>query len=35
MINTNPLAAVGFLTYASANGMIMWLDEKGRSLKEI
>lgn len=32
---TSPSAAAGFLTYASANGMIMWLDEYGRTLKEI
>src|SRR5699024_1234432 len=32
---TSPSAAAGFLTYASANGMTMWLDEKGRNLKEI
>lgn len=32
---TSPSAAAGFLTYASANGMIMWMDEKGRNLKEI
>src|SRR5690625_2994307 len=32
---TSPSAAAGFLTYASAKGMTMWLDEKGRNLKEI
>lgn len=32
---TSPSAAAGFLTYASANEMIMWMDEKGRNLKEI
>lgn len=32
---TSPSAAAGFVTYASANGMIMWLDKKGRTLKEI
>lgn len=31
---TSPSAAAGFVTYASANGMIMWLDKKGRNLKE-
>lgn len=32
---TSPSAAAGFVTYASANGIIMWLDEKGRTLREI
>ena len=32
---TSPSAAAGFVTYSSANGMIMWLDEKGITLKEI
>lgn len=32
---TSPSAAAGFVTYASANGIIMWLDEKGKTLKEI
>lgn len=32
---TSPSAAAGFVTYASVNGMIMWLDKKGRTLKEI
>lgn len=31
----SPSAAAGFVTYASANGIIMWLDEKGRTLREI
>ncbi len=32
---TSPSAAAGFVTYASANGMIMWLDAEGKTLKEI
>lgn len=32
---TSPSAAAGFATYASANGIIMWLDQYGRTLKEI
>lgn len=32
---TSPSAAAGFVTYASANGIIMWLDAEGRTLKEI
>ena len=35
MINTSPSAAAGFLTFASTNGMIIWLDQNGRNLKEI
>lgn len=32
---TSPSAAAGFVTYASANGLIMWIAEDGRTLKEI
>ena len=32
---SSPSAAAGFVTYASANGMIMWLTEDGKPLKEV
>ena len=32
---TSPSAAAGFVTYASTNGMIIWQDKKGRTLKDI
>lgn len=32
---TSPSAAAGFVSFASANGIIMWSNEEGRTLKEI
>ena len=32
---SSPSAAAGFVTYASANGLIMWHTEAGRTLKEL
>lgn len=32
---SSPSAAAGFVTYASANGLIMWHTEDGRTLKEL
>lgn len=32
---TSPSAAAGFVTYASANGLIMWIADDGRTLKDI
>src|SRR5690625_1946519 len=32
---TSPSAAAGFVTYSSANGIIMWQNESGKTLKEI
>jgi hypothetical protein len=31
----SPSAAAGFVTYGSANGLIMWMTEDGRTLKDI
>ena len=31
----SPSAAAGFVTYASTNGLIMWVTQDGRTLKEI
>jgi len=31
----SPSAAAGFITYASANGLIMWVTDDGRTLKDI
>lgn len=31
----SPSAAAGFVTYASANGLIMWMTEDSRTLKDI
>jgi hypothetical protein len=31
----SPSAAAGFVTYGSANGLIMWVTDDGRSLKDI
>lgn len=30
-----PSAAAGFITYSSSNGLIMWMDSEGRTLKDI
>lgn len=30
-----PSAAAGFITYSSSNGLIMWMDDEGRTLKDI
>lgn len=32
---TSPSAAAGFVTYGSANGLIMWLTEDGKSLRSL
>lgn len=32
---TSPSAAAGFVTYASANGLIMWVTEEGKTLKDM
>jgi hypothetical protein len=32
---SRPLTAAGFATYASANGLIMWVTDEGKSLRDI
>lgn len=32
---TSPSAAAGFVTYASTNGLIMWMTEEGKTLKDM
>lgn len=32
---SSPSAAAGFVTYASANGLIMWANEAGKTLKDV
>ena len=35
MLFSSPSAAAGFVNYASANGLVMWVAENGKSLKEL
>jgi hypothetical protein len=32
---SSPSAAAGFVVFASANGLIMWIDSEGRTLRDL